>query len=146
MQQKRPSSGSDGLALGFTACRRVPRSDTIALSGTQLAEHRGLLPYRRRMSQTPADHRCMPTSSSACAYGLSPGPLQQTWQLQVSLQRMSSAYLFLPSSPLLAGMMPRLSTQLLLIQFRLIWAIHAHANEGKHCKLRTIPNTTAGFF
>ncbi len=40
----------------------------------------------------------------------------------------------------------RLSTQLLLIQFRLIWAIHAHANEGKHCKLRTIPNTTAGFF
>jgi len=47
---------------------------------------------------------------------------------------------------LLAGMMPRLSTQLLLIQFRLIWAIHAHANEGKHCKLRTIPNTTAGFF
>ncbi len=146
MQQKRPPSGSDGLALGFTACRRVPRSDTIALSGTQLAEHRGLLPYRRRMSQTPADHRCMPTSSSACAYGLSPGPLQQTWQLQVSLQRMSSAYLFLPSSPLLAGMMPRLSTQLLLIQFRLVWAIHAHANEGKHCKLRTIPNTTAGFF
>ena len=46
-------------------------------------------------------------------------------------------HLFLPSSPLLAGMMPRVSTQLLLIQFRLIWAIHANANEGKHCKLRT---------
>jgi len=34
-------------ACGTTACRHVPRSDTIALSGTQLAEHRGLLPKAR---------------------------------------------------------------------------------------------------
>src|SRR5438552_1672194 len=153
MQKKRPPSGSDGLGLGFTAyvwallragmCHGVTPLPFLAHSWPSTGGCcRTAGACRRRLLTIDARRHHHLLVHMAFCLGHSNRHGNCKYRYRECLQR----HLFLPSSPLLAGMMPRLSTQLLLIQFRLIWAIHAHANEGKHCKLRTIPNTTAGFF